>query len=129
MTALTPTRLHGTAPEPRTLDRSERQRAHVRTPSKLLGAYRASCRGCTRKWVHLREAHCAACHRHFATTNGFDKHRTGSECRDPQTLFSRNGTSILVLRMKTSGLTWVGYRNPDSYPISWQHDDDDEEDA
>ncbi|MGH9652581.1 MAG: hypothetical protein ACRD6B_03845 [Bryobacteraceae bacterium] len=33
-----------------------------------------TCRDCHRCWTKLPEAHCARCHRHFATLGAFDAH-------------------------------------------------------
>ncbi|WP_054564676.1 hypothetical protein [Frankia sp. R43] len=38
----------------------------------------AGCGGCTTRWpIGTGAAHCPTCHRTFASTGGFDAHRTG----------------------------------------------------
>lgn len=62
------------------------------------------CSGCDRRWNNTGQAHCAACHRHFAVTSAFDLHlgripASGPpRCRDPKTLTKRDGTPKLVER-------------------------------
>ena len=33
------------------------------------------CRKCGKKWQGYAECHCSACHEHFRSVGGFDKHR------------------------------------------------------
>jgi hypothetical protein len=61
-----------------------------------------SCAGCGKTWTGLTVAHCGACHRTFAGTTLFDKHRAAygerGVCRNPAEILDRQGCSVMVLR-------------------------------
>lgn len=70
------------------------------------------CGDCHRYWRSHREAHCAACCRHFASNAAFDAHRIGDTCNDPATLTRQDGRGRFTLRTVRLGQTWslVNYR-------------------
>jgi hypothetical protein len=66
------------------------------------------CRKCHRTWTGLREAHCVRCCAHFSTPENADMHVGVTECRDPATLVTRDGSPRLKPVQRASGPTWVG---------------------
>jgi len=56
----------------------------------------------------LREAHCAACHRHFGSPWTFDQHRYRGRCEDPGERRGRNGDPMLRVEQRANGPVWVG---------------------
>ena len=74
-----------------------------------------SC-NCGRRWDGYDQAHCASCHQHFGSVNGFDLHRVGSDgdrhCADPATLaWGPKSKHAGKPRLRASGgphgVTWV----------------------
>lgn len=45
-----------------------------------------TCAGCGQRWYGIERAHCACCHRTFATLDLFDQHRVDHLCRNPASL-------------------------------------------
>lgn len=54
----------------------------IREEEKILGY----CRACGERWKSKRLCHCTACHRNFGGISGFDAHRRGGQCLDPEKL-------------------------------------------
>jgi len=44
------------------------------------------CIKCHERWVSMKAAHCTGCHQMFKSVSGFDKHRVGMKCNDPDDL-------------------------------------------
>jgi hypothetical protein len=61
----------------------------------------ASCR-CGAKWTARTTAHCAACHRTFASPGLFDRHRhthgDHGGCLNPASLTGKDGTRVMFHR-------------------------------
>jgi ribosomal protein L37E len=45
-----------------------------------------NCASCGQRWYGIDRAHCAACHRTFAATELFDRHRVEDKCANPVAL-------------------------------------------
>jgi hypothetical protein len=88
------------------------------------------CPDCGRPGTDLKEAHCAACHRHFTSVSAFDAHQridhkpcgkapenqgenphkvcdARSVCLDPATLHKPDGSPVLVQVETACGPVWA----------------------
>jgi hypothetical protein len=68
------------------------------------------CQGCGRGWAGLAEAHCSACHLHFKSDSGFDRHRRDGRCLTPVELAMPRGKAqkpTLVPIERRGATYWV----------------------
>jgi hypothetical protein len=68
----------------------------------------AHCAECCRTWrADSSQVHCDNCHRQFSSP-GFEIHRAGGVCRDPQTLTNKvTGKPRLRSVQRKYGAVWV----------------------
>jgi hypothetical protein len=65
------------------------------------------CPRCGRVWRSNRQAHCCACHRHFASDTAFDRHLDDEGCSSPKRLRNRSGEPIFKLVELAGGPAWA----------------------
>jgi hypothetical protein len=55
-----------------------------------------TCAGCGQRWYGIERAHCACCHRTFATLDLFDQHRVDHLCHNPALLSAALSEDVRV---------------------------------
>jgi hypothetical protein len=68
------------------------------------------CQDCGRQWTGHAEAHCAGCHHHFTSDEGFDLHlappNSADDCYPPAGLKRKNGSPLLETVERKHGPAW-----------------------
>lgn len=86
------------------------------TPVKPVGFRPGQCtaiagtHACGARWSRAGACHCASCHRTFTSLSGFDTHRRGMQCLDPENIVTSSGKKIdMVQRTDKAGCVMWGF--------------------